>query len=316
MANERLFELLAEAYGQPSKTYQAFQEGFRGIKATAEELDKYGDRKEKARKRKLGQSTLSEILGGQVPAGYESFSNLPIETAETIAPLARFRSDIEGPVQVMTDEEALRSKQVPKGTKIVSTGQSDRSDRNALSGIRNQFLRESKEFSDISNRISNVISGAKDPSAAGDLSLIFSYMKMLDPSSTVREGEFATAANTGSVPDVLRGQYNKVISGERLAPNVRADFVGRSMQIYDGQKRNQRQRESEFKRLAAAQGLDPSQAIINMDVEIPKDAMGTNGSTGDQEADAAIQRIMASGEPDSKKQAAVTAIKARASSGR
>ena len=38
------------------------------------------------------------------------------------------------------------------------------------------------------------------PDAAGDMALIFSYMKMLDPNSTVREGEYATAQDAGSIP--------------------------------------------------------------------------------------------------------------------
>ena len=36
---------------------------------------------------------------------------------------------------------------------------------------------------------------SRDNSGQGDLSMIFAFMKMLDPTSVVREGEFATAAN-------------------------------------------------------------------------------------------------------------------------
>ena len=46
--------------------------------------------------------------------------------------------------------------------------------------------------------------------AAGDLSLIFKYMKMLDPGSTVREGEFANAENAKGIEDSLRALYNKI----------------------------------------------------------------------------------------------------------
>lgn len=66
---------------------------------------------------------------------------------------------------------------------------------------------------------------AKDPSAAGDLALIFGVMKTLDPGSTVREGEFANAQNAGGVDDRVVSLYNRVIAGQRLSPEQRADFV-------------------------------------------------------------------------------------------
>lgn len=66
---------------------------------------------------------------------------------------------------------------------------------------------------------------AKDPSAAGDLALIFGVMKTLDPGSTVREGEFANAQNAGGVDDRVVSLYNRVIAGQRLSPDQRADFV-------------------------------------------------------------------------------------------
>lgn len=66
---------------------------------------------------------------------------------------------------------------------------------------------------------------AKDPSAAGDLALIFGVMKTLDPGSTVREGEFANAQNAGGVGDRVVSLYNRVLAGQRLSPEQRADFV-------------------------------------------------------------------------------------------
>jgi hypothetical protein len=66
---------------------------------------------------------------------------------------------------------------------------------------------------------------SQDPSAAGDLALIFGVMKTLDPGSTVREGEFANAQNAGGIDDRFVSAYNRVLRGERLSPEQRADFV-------------------------------------------------------------------------------------------
>lgn len=72
--------------------------------------------------------------------------------------------------------------------------------------------------------------------AAADLGLIFNYMKMLDPGSTVREGEFATAANATSIPDQIKNMYNKVASGERLTANQRGAYFNQAKDLYKKSK--------------------------------------------------------------------------------
>ena len=57
-------------------------------------------------------------------------------------------------------------------------------------------------------------------------------MKMLDPGSVVREGEFANAQNSAGVPDRIRSRYNNVLSGERLAENTRQDFIQTAQGLY------------------------------------------------------------------------------------
>jgi hypothetical protein len=60
---------------------------------------------------------------------------------------------------------------------------------------------------------------------AGDVAMVYSYMKMLDPGSTVMQGEQATAENTSGVPDELRNIYNTVITGAGLTPTQRQAFL-------------------------------------------------------------------------------------------
>ena len=63
---------------------------------------------------------------------------------------------------------------------------------------------------------------------AGDIAIIFSYMKMLDPSSTVNSGEAATASNTSGVPDRVRNTYNQIIEGSSLTPQQRQAFLAQA----------------------------------------------------------------------------------------
>lgn len=89
-----------------------------------------------------------------------------------------------------------------------------------------------ESISDLVSSYAKINQAASNPSAAGDLALIFNYMKMLDPGSVVREGEFANAQNAGGITTKVRAQYNNILNGQRLTPEQRADFVDQSRKIY------------------------------------------------------------------------------------
>ena len=85
---------------------------------------------------------------------------------------------------------------------------------------------------------------ATEDTAAGDLALIFNYMKMLDPGSVVREGEFATAQNTAGVPDRVLNSYNRALEGTRLNPKQRKEFTKQAESLFDiASERNVKLRE-------------------------------------------------------------------------
>jgi hypothetical protein len=96
--------------------------------------------------------------------------------------------------------------------------------------------------------------------AAGDIALIFNYMKMLDPGSTVREGEFATAEQAGGVPDRIVNLYNSLISGERLAVN-RQQFTDVADQLMQGQLERFQGTADQYSRIAGERGFKPENVI-------------------------------------------------------
>ncbi len=98
------------------------------------------------------------------------------------------------------------------------------------SGFRKEFnaLPEVKEFSKVRSAYNKVKVAGEDPSPAGDLSLIFNYMKILDPGSVVKEGEFANAQNAGGIDTKIRNFYNQVVDGTRLSAEQRQDFLNQA----------------------------------------------------------------------------------------
>lgn len=108
--------------------------------------------------------------------------------------------------------------------------------------------------------------------AVGDLSLIFAYMKMLDPESVVRETEFANAQNAAGVPDRVRNIYNRVMEGERLNPNQRAQFRSQAEQLARGAQDGLKRTNAEFRRIAQKYGVDVSLIFTDEPDEPNEDA--------------------------------------------
>lgn len=157
----------------------------------------------------------------------------------------------EGSPQVMAFDE-LTAAGPEGGPKLSDVG-----------GMRKEFTAQSQDFVKVRDSYNRIETSAKNPSAAGDLALIFNYMKMLDPGSTVREGEFATAQNSAGVDQRIVAQYNKVISGERLAPKTRNDFVSRSRSFMTEQLKTHLQLEKQYQGIATKSGFDPGQVVVD-----------------------------------------------------
>lgn len=174
----------------------------------------------------------------------------------------------------LTGQEAmaLATKSAPKGqvvgNRIVdpTTGKviyDGGPDQDAVQKARKEFtsLPQVKAFSEQTSAYGRIIASAEDPSPAGDLALIFNYMKVLDPGSVVREGEFATAQNAGGVDQRVRSLYNNIISGERLTPEQRSDFADRATRLYQEADQQYRSLAGQYSGFATAAGLPVEQVI-------------------------------------------------------
>lgn len=62
-------------------------------------------------------------------------------------------------------------------------------------------------------------------SGPASIAAVFKFMKALDPTSVVREGEFATAENSAGIPEGISNFYNRMIRGERLGDTQFKQFV-------------------------------------------------------------------------------------------
>jgi hypothetical protein len=124
-------------------------------------------------------------------------------------------------------------------------------------------LPQIRDFADRASAYRNVVASVQNPSAAGDISLVFNYMKMLDPGSTVREGEAATMQQAGSLPQSLIAQYNSLVNGETFTPELRADFLSRASDLYRTQEQQYLQIRGQYENTALTAGVDPDATLTD-----------------------------------------------------
>lgn len=111
---------------------------------------------------------------------------------------------------------------------IVVNGQTYNLDKNQyklLMPLQSEFEKNAKDSLAVINTFHNMGGLASTRSAPGQMALIFSFMKSLDPTSTVREAEYANAANTRGVPDTIWQFFDKVKNGNILTPDQVTKFL-------------------------------------------------------------------------------------------
>lgn len=150
------------------------------------------------------------------------------------------------------------------------------------SGLRKEFnaLPEVKDFTAMRsarNRI-GAIATKPDATAQDDIALVFSYMKMLDPGSVVREGEYAQAQSATGVPAQILNTYNKLLTGERLNPEQRQNMARSAIGVYKSQRDIFNERAKYYRDIAGKQGLDPD-AITGFYADKPEDQLEAQPKT-------------------------------------
>ena len=137
-----------------------------------------------------------------------------------------------GQAKASADSSRASAEKTRKETSQMIPGAIPPAERPKLEmSLRKEYADQTKTYKDTKEAYARVL--AAKPGAVGDISLIFGYMKMQDPDSVVREGEYATAENARGVSDTLRNLYNKVMAGERLTDAQRKNMRGQAGKIYE-----------------------------------------------------------------------------------
>lgn len=95
-----------------------------------------------------------------------------------------------------------------------------------------------------------------DGSPLGDVAMLYQFMKVLDPTSTVREGEVATVKNARGVPDSIRNMWNNWVQGQTMTVSQRANMAAISAKLASAYEGDFKTAQAQFKTLAENMDLD------------------------------------------------------------
>jgi hypothetical protein len=205
-----------------------------------------------------GQSEFIQKLAGTQPA------TVPAET--TI-------QTVKNPWGVSTDElqqaqlKALAAGDTKNATLFekMLTIETGGADKKEAAKLRAEYSKETKAtgFPEIQKQYKNVQSAGEG--GAGDISVMYSYIKILDPNTAVREGELALAARAAGAPDnIIKAARKLDKGGAGLGPETRKQMIAEITSIYNNSAKSQKELSAFYTGLAIDSGADPKDVLGSM----------------------------------------------------
>lgn len=159
----------------------------------------------------------------------------------------------------------------PTGRRLVSRaegvgrpGPAQQSPQASANTLRDEFNKQIEPIKTVASMYRNGVKAAKTESGAGDMNLIYSFMKALDPGSSVKEGEYAQGENLTGAYGKFWQSYNKAKDGEKLLPQTRADILGQLKNIYTSHLPSFAAAKQRYTDIATRQRIKPEDVVTDL----------------------------------------------------
>lgn len=129
--------------------------------------------------------------------------------------------------------------------------------------VRNNYIKETGEASALAGTYKNLVAAAQDPNPINDITLVFGFYKMIDPTSTVREGEYETLLKSTAIPDRIKNYIQQVQSGEKLTPKMRQEIINAAYNMVEAKKGAVEQSFDVHSNALKTLNVDPNRVLSN-----------------------------------------------------
>ena len=133
--------------------------------------------------------------------------------------------------------------------------------RGAEFQLQGEYNKLAQPYREVRDAMGRIAAAGTSPTAAGDAALLTAYMKMLDPTTGVRNEEIRNAENVGGLPQRARGWLEWLKGGAPLGDDVRKDFMDRAKKLYEQYQKDYEQVGTQYREQAERQGLNPRNVV-------------------------------------------------------
>lgn len=167
---------------------------------------------------------------------------------------------VPAPSEGQTEAERLKAREVEQKDREANSKEGDTRFNNENT-LRDEFNTLTKDYRVVSDSYRKIHQSAAAGNGAGDMSMLYSFVKLLDPNSVVRESEFALAAQSGSYGERIQGAVERLLTGKRLPEGLRAEFLAEADNLYQSQKSGFDKLTERYRGIANRRGLNAENVV-------------------------------------------------------
>lgn len=163
------------------------------------------------------------------------------------------------------------------GARVVAQGQNNglsqaernaeqrfaRQDRSDSRQLRKDFESQDgvKEYETVRSAYNRLQALTRSGTATDDTAVGFEFMKMLDPTSVVRESEYALVGQSQGIGGQALVALQRLSTGQRLTPELRRNLVDTAGRVFEGRQQRYNELVNQYRGYAEEDGFDPNRVV-------------------------------------------------------
>jgi hypothetical protein len=178
----------------------------------------------------------------------------------TVSPDAQLQSQTSIANNIRTTEAMKDNAQATRDAAKTTSGIKNEQD------LRKEFegLPEVKNYKQAYPALAAIRDAATRNTTQSDINIVYGLAKLYDPNSVVREGEYATVANSPNIPERIKGYAQYLQGGGRLTPEVKAQILAEAegrAKTYENETNKAR---ASYEEIARRNNIDPRNVFTSM----------------------------------------------------
>ena len=130
--------------------------------------------------------------------------------------------------------------------------------------LRKEYQKNVKEYYTKRAAAEDIAEFAKNPSAFSTTAAVFRFLKVLDPTSTIREGEYDKIQATQGWDSRFQGMFDRARAGLQLTPSQLRDMQKTTEQLLSSAQKIRDEFRVNYEELARLQGI-PNTFVVGLD---------------------------------------------------